>query len=268
MDQDNAQEVRAMAEQLAQYQLAATEAALEQQIAGVETKAVLTQVLDPLKRAYEAIDHAANEHYAEVRTSGGVLPACAPGCSACCRLMVEVNPLEAFMIADYLQTTWEHKDLDQVLIPRLKHAVAELRTTPGSRIRQDLCAFITPDERCGVYAVRPSVCRTFFSPKRQACEAYADSGLDGQSPEVLHGPFSLIYLALHVGSLIALSSVPFPDTELTPFYELQSAVLCVLETPQALERYLDGEDIFVDCERCESLEELKQFSQLVQLSVP
>src|SRR5688572_24063763 len=80
--------------------------------------------------------------------------ACAPGCSFCCYLPVDVLAPEAFRIAAHLKQTRSPAELAE-LVYRL---AAPGGHDPGTHP----CVFLDQG-RCSIYEVRPMVCRGYNS---------------------------------------------------------------------------------------------------------
>lgn len=103
---------------------------------------------------------------------------CHAGCSHCCHQWVhDVAPFEIDRLGRWI----DDRGLRAPLRPALERRHAAYRTLeaevyaeaaiedPEAEIAVRYlalrfpCVFLTPDGRCGVYAIRPYVCRTFFS---------------------------------------------------------------------------------------------------------
>jgi hypothetical protein len=184
---------------------------------------------------------------------------------------VEIGPWEAFAIADYVTQVCDASPptFREAVLTTLRAEVARYVTSGGNKVHQSLCAFVTQDGTCGIYPARPSACRTYYSLSRPACERYFfHSDMDGSHPVLRsldHGLGSVLTLA----EVLATGQPPFPQTDCPPMYEMQSVVLRILETPNALVRYLHGEDIFAGCARLtEETDLAASRQQLVQLHVP
>ena len=232
---------------------------------------VLGHFLEPLKWVYQAMDVVATTVRAQMAQEA-LAPACAPGCCACCRLYVEVGPWEAFGIADYVTHACEAGLMARADVLALLHQeVAQFVQSGGDTTAMRLCAFLSREGHCGIYPARPSACRTYYSRSRAACERYfAQSVLqdihDGRNVRLYD--YGLAMTLTLAESQVA-AQPPLPPEEATPFYEMQSAVLRILETPNALVRYLHGENIFQGCARHTPETALRAArSTLVQLQVP
>ena len=85
---------------------------------------------------------------------------------------------------------------------------------------------------------------------------------------MVRGPDMGITGMLQLAETQATTRAPFAPSALVPFYELESAVLRILETPNALARYLEGEDIFEGCARHSDEAALRKARDLLQLAIP
>jgi Fe-S-cluster containining protein len=166
-------------------------------------------------------------------------PACRDGCAFCCVIPVSVQPAEALYIALHLRERLNAIEL-AALVGRLRHRVGARRgwTVEQRRIHPCGCVFLQADWRCGIYDGRPLACRGYTSQSAQACQEDRDT------------------IPVHEGVMYATSGVSYGLFEATEAlglesarYELASAVLCALEGPDATERWLRGERVFVGCDQ-------------------
>jgi hypothetical protein len=173
-----------------------------------------------------------------------VLRQCGAGCSSCCWTpVIDVTPLEAIVVATYLQHSLPEERLEELREQIAANAKIRLKMTPeqqaGVRIR---CALLGPDGLCSVYASRPLVCAGVFSLSRTACET-ASRGEDGHTDVPLDQPAKAWTMGVSGGLQRALVEAGLDGN----LYELHGAVLCVLDTPAAAAKWLRGEDVFADC---------------------
>ena len=238
---------------------------------GAPLQGVMGHFLAPLKFVYQTMDALSTT----VRTrmaQDALAPACAPGCCACCRLYVEVGPWEAFGIADYVTQACEQGLVSRgAVLTLLQEEVTRYVQSGGDTTALRLCAFVTQEGTCGIYPARPSACRTYYSRSRAACERYFAQPVlhdtcDGRQVRMSdHG----LAMTLTLAESQVAAQPPLPLGESTPFYEMQSMVLRILETPGALVRYLHGENIFDGCARFSPEADLREaHHSLVQLQVP
>lgn len=104
-------------------------------------------------------------HVAEVTDRMGVT--CKEGCAHCCMLPATATVPEMVLVVEYLtgRCDWERRR--PVLERELTHQLTEFANVnvldESARVaffkRQLPCAFLTKDQRCEIYAVRPTVCR-------------------------------------------------------------------------------------------------------------
>jgi Fe-S-cluster containining protein len=169
------------------------------------------------------------------------LHACAAGCFFCCYLPVDVLAPEAFRIAAHLRHT------------RAPAELATLACRLASQRQQGLgvhpCVFLA-DGRCSIYGVRPLVCRAYHSLSRARCEAHHhDPGVDlrGSQDRVA----GLLAEAVEDGAVEGLRALGL-DAD---WYELPSAVLRALETPDGARRWASGEAVFRGCDQLSAWQE-------------
>jgi uncharacterized protein len=161
--------------------------------------------------------------------------ACAPGCSFCCYLPVDVLAPEAFRIAAYLKQTRSPGELAELVY----RSAAPGRRDPGTRP----CVFLDQG-RCSIYEVRPMVCRGYNSLSKERCEAYHhDPSVDlkGTKDRVAGS----VAEAMEDGIIAGLNALGL-DAQ---WYELASAVLRALEAADGPERWARGEGVFEGCEQ-------------------
>jgi hypothetical protein len=237
---------------------------------GAPMAVVMRHFLAPLLRVYQVMDTISAAVRAQARAA--LSPACSAGCFACCRLYVEVGPWEAFGIAAYVTQACAPAGVPRErVLARLQDEVTRFVQSGGDQGALRLCAFLRPDGHCGIYPARPAACRAYYSNSRAVCERhFGQVALDKPSPPSIvrtadHGIAAQLMLA----ETLATAGAPLPPGEAPPLYEMQSMVLRILETPNALVRYLHGEDIFQGCARHSPEPQLRAARErLLQLHVP
>jgi Fe-S-cluster containining protein len=209
-----------------------------------ESRALFGEARDAARMATAVVTlhRRVDEAIAATLAGHRVALACAPGCSHCCHLRVEVQPYEAFHLA-----SWLRKRLDP---PRLAAVIAKLRANvrktaqlgEEARKRTNLaCALLGDDGRCSAYEARPAACRRCHSTSLEPCEAFhADPSRDdiesGMHPAVSHNADVIMTQARHAARAAGLDDASV---------DMNVALLEALENPKAFKRWKDGKKPFV-----------------------
>lgn len=164
--------------------------------------------------------------------------ACRAGCAFCCYLpTVLVTAAEAVYLAAWLQTHCTSEELETIrqrLAERLKRRTSTL--TQGQR---PLPCALLQDDRCMAYTARPLKCRGWTSLRREACEqAYGHGSAANQVPADAY--------AFVMGNAVlnGLSDSASQRGLDGGSYDLTHALLCILDVPDAVERWRNGERLF------------------------
>lgn len=209
------------------------ESALQQQ------KAATIQALQASRRK-AAVLQLAEQVHRDMSAAIDALPskaqhACAPGCSFCCYLPVDVLAPEAFRIAAHLQQTRSPGELAALVYRLGSHGQQAFGARP--------CVFLV-EGRCSIYEVRPMVCRGYNSLSRERCEAfYHDASIDlrGTKDRVA----GRLAEAMEDGVIAGLTALAL-DAQ---WYELPSAVLRALEATDGPTRWAQGATVFEGCDQ-------------------
>ena len=156
--------------------------------------------------------------------------ACRKGCDFCCISMrVEALPPEVLRIAGHLNGLPSERR--RAFIERLeKHAdYARGKTYRDYHAR---CPFLGDGGACGIYAVRPRICRSHLSTSRSACEIPGNAQPD---PTLQQAEDALALAVIEIYKQRGLCMHPA---------ELGQAVLRALKDKTARTRWLAGEDVF------------------------
>jgi Fe-S-cluster containining protein len=106
----------------------------------------------------------------EALQASGAGVACAPGCSFCCHLRVNVFRHEAAALLLELRTRMAHADAAVIERRILANAQRIDAMTPEQHRAAGLaCAFLI-GSRCSAHEVRPSACAAYHSLSRERCE--------------------------------------------------------------------------------------------------
>lgn len=175
---------------------------------------------------------------------GKVKAACAKGCSMCCHAIILLTAPEAFILADQIEKTRSKEEFE--------HITEEVRIADSKtrgRIGAERWGFGPPcplldakSGACSVYGSRPLACRGAFSSSVQACQkAFAERQTNprslGSESFIFQNADVLIY-AMALGMKAAGR----------PLYklELNAALTTIWSTDNALNRWINGDDIFLD----------------------
>ena len=164
--------------------------------------------------------------------------ACREGCHWCCHLKVSVTAAEVFLIANYLEQSAPHGQLEAVRTRAAELAKDERIFSADAKAEAHIpCALLTKQGACGVYALRPLACRGWNSADSEACRRFLDND---EELVPMHEGLTREYAALGLGLLAALRDARLP----TEILELTSALHIALSDPNALDRWLNCEPIF------------------------
>lgn len=211
---------------------------------GAESRALFAKARDPerMVTVVVTLHRRVDEAIAATVSGHRVSLACAPGCSHCCHLRVQVQPYEAFHLA-----AWLRKRLDA---PRLARVVAKLRANAETtrrlgdeaRKRTNLaCSLLDDDGRCIAYEARPAACRRCHSTDLAPCEAFhADPSRDdiesGMHEALSHNADVIMTQARHAAREAGLDEASA---------DMNLVLLDALENAKAWRRWKDGKKPFV-----------------------
>lgn len=163
---------------------------------------------------------------------------CSRGCSHCCHMWVSVTAPEALILAAHLRSTGRNTEHLLERAARTRDLSFDARATFVAP-----CPLLGENHACSVYDVRPIACRTATSTDAELCRrSYLElSGEDIPTP--------LFFMMERAAYAIALKGAFKRAGLATSAYELNSALSVALMTPNAEQRWLDGEDIFRDVQQ-------------------
>lgn len=149
---------------------------------------------------YEKEVQWACDQIEKVEKSAEVLPSCAKGCNACCRLPIVVTPVEAQAIAYYIKNRLS-SDERKLITEQVDNACERISKIDNSHLEnlnkkygssrkwEDEyrhqyfnanipCPLLTVDGACAVYPIRPTLCWSY--------KAYGDPSDCSKNPYVEH----------------------------------------------------------------------------------
>ena len=92
------------------------------------------------------------------------------GCTtgSCCRYQVDISESEAFFLASVVEEGYVQIDRErlekQAAVPDDKEDDDRISAWLALPFQDRTCVFLTANNRCGVYEMRPMVCRKWFIP--------------------------------------------------------------------------------------------------------
>lgn len=105
---------------------------------------------------------------------------CKLGCSYCCYVPVDAHGIEVSIIG-ILVKEMPRRERARIIGCLRVQAKAE----EGDMLDyKQPCAFLDRRDRCSIYAVRPTACRTFISRDAEVCTRWSEG--DGNEPDPIH----------------------------------------------------------------------------------
>jgi uncharacterized protein len=159
--------------------------------------------------------------------------ACNAGCSHCCKLHVSLSAPEAIVLAAFLTDTLKPADL-AALTTRVEAMASRVATMDhDQRMEAGLDCSLLVDGRCIAYPVRPLACAAANSLDADACARGKEIPIEAQQLCAIH--------ATQIGLAVASAARALDYGR----YELNNALAVALGTPDAADRWLAGERLFV-----------------------
>ena len=200
---------------------------------------------DSLLRAVDLIQQRTevflDDALAEVEQTAGFKSACAAGCGFCCHTLVSVSPPEAFYIARHVETAFE-PEASEALKARVLGYAKRTEDMDGEQryVLREACPFLRDEDwYCGLHTARPLVCRAMHSGSLPSCKKAFETR-DATVPTSTMAVFfenTTAYMSAYVSALRPRGVVVYP-------VELSKALAVIWREPDAMNRWLGGEDLF------------------------
>jgi Fe-S-cluster containining protein len=173
-----------------------------------------------------------------VRGLSDVIVACKKGCSHCCYTWVSVTAPEALAIAKII------KQRGEAAIEKVRLAHEQTKDYDfDTRTQHPIPCPLLEGDLCSIYDARPKVCRLAASGDAEICARTFHNITNENLPMP----------AMHVAAREAYGIVmtaALQHARLVPHaYEFNAALTRSLETDQAEQRWLAGEDIFQEVQQ-------------------
>jgi len=163
-------------------------------------------------------------------------PACKRGCSYCCSIRVDLSVAELARLVAFIRDRFTPAQVDALKERARDRGRTAHGTTPESYPAQ-ACALLTHGE-CSVYEARPLACRAEHSFDVEACKTVYATRKDAPEPRSLRVMQTSSLMRATVEARVAHAGLK------AGFYELQEALAIALDTQDAFERHLAGDDVF------------------------
>lgn len=197
-----------------------------------------------VQTTFRLIEHAFEQTTTVVAQLPERLPlACASGCAFCCYHPVDITPPEAFAIAAYLQTSLAPAAGDALYARIAAHAERISGLSYAAHAQARIPCALLVDNRCSVYPCRPFACRAWNSTSVARCETIFTHG----NPVTMIPPLDTrVYEAVWDVARGVTDGLQRSRLD-GKSYELHSIVQRILTTPEAAQRWTQGEDVFAGC---------------------
>jgi Fe-S-cluster containining protein len=204
---------------------------------------VLLRTARTPETAYNIMERASRQAAALVEQSPQrATHACAAGCYFCCYLPVDVTVLEALGILAYSQKALTPEAF-AAMQQRLAATAAKVRGLSfEEHARARLPCALLVDGRCSVYPSRPLACRAWNSTSVDRCEEVFRGDPVALLPPLDTCAYDAVW-GMARGIAAGLKQARLNNKT----YELHSILQRLLETPNAAQRWLQGEDVVAGC---------------------
>jgi len=151
---------------------------------------------------------------------------CKAGCSTCCRVTVPALKPEAMIIKAFLLKTRPEPELDELIYNMHKlHTEIKYLEEEERILSNKECAFLNEKGACGIYPVRPLMCRSITSADASACK---DAMVMLAMDEQVFIPMNIIQKSVMDTAFKSLAKALEKHGQNSKSKELTSAVLEIL----------------------------------------
>lgn len=113
---------------------------------------------------------------------------CKKGCGYCCILNIPTLLPETHNIANFVKTNFSSRQLNNVKQKIIKYGFQIRNLDDDERIAcKKPCTFLSEEESCSIYPVRPILCRSVTSASALSCkQAMENAIMDEESPVLMN----------------------------------------------------------------------------------
>jgi Fe-S-cluster containining protein len=173
--------------------------------------------------------------------------ACRAGCSWCCHFSVDVRPVEAFRILDFMRAQLGEEQQRQIKTEIEANAKRLRSTSDLQRAQLNVkCPFLHAG-RCTIYAARPQTCRNYHATEVAGCQrSYEQPDNADIDPD-----FAPLVYQIGGSHVDAFSTAMAQAGYDVAAYELSSALLAAMSDPHARARFESRGKAFIELEGME-----------------
>lgn len=170
-------------------------------------------------------------------------PDCATGCAFCCYHPVDITVPEALAMAHYLRAMRPQADLAATHARVAERASKVQNLSFEAHARAKVPCALLVDGICSVYPARPFACRAWHSMSVARCETiFVEGDPIAMIPPLDTDAYTAVWDVAR-GFAEGCQRAQLDGKS----YELHSLLLRALDTPDAAEQWMRGEDIFAGC---------------------
>ena len=168
---------------------------------------------------------------------------CKAGCSACCHLAkIDARAHEIFALAAWIKENFPEPELAALVARTKAHAEAVSGLSLAEHLRTVRACPMLLDNRCSVHPARPGVCRIGHSTDVSICQRAFENPNDLKARGGHNADVKASMTAAADGSTFAFLEAGMDKTT----YDLSSALYEALSNPEALNRWIGGDQAFSD----------------------
>jgi Fe-S-cluster containining protein len=170
-----------------------------------------------------------------------VAPACKAGCSYCCYYKVEARAAEVLAVKNFVVSRFPPDRLRAVIEQAERNVAQAKGLSHGEHLATNQrCPFLIED-RCSVYEVRPSKCRSFHAADVEGCKASYDEPTNLSIPNSFIEEIFNAANGVAEGFYAAMGSAGIDST----VYDLNSAFLEAMRNASVPKRLSSGKRAFL-----------------------
>ena len=151
--------------------------------------------------------------------------ACKQGCSWCCHFSIDIRPVEAFNIIEFMRDNFPADRIEQIHNELLANHQALKNLDDEQRLRLNIkCPFLV-EGRCSIYPARPQTCRNYHATDSAGCrQSFEQPDNMDIAPE-----YAPITFQTGASQVDAFAKAMQEEGFAIDVYELNTAILEVLD---------------------------------------